>query len=450
MAQYNRGNLRIGSAMARNTRPAPSPASTPALWLLPAVALFATAWEISLAGIGATPAALLTAAGRFTGLAGLGLWVASLLLTLRPTALERAWGGLDRLYLLHHGLGVLAYVLLLAHPLLLAAAGGRGTPATLALLLPKDPPLVAGWIALLLLMAVLASTFWLPLPYALWRRLHALTAPAFLLGTLHGLALAPAPAWAHRGLVGLALAVGLAALAWRYLLYAGQVGTHDYRVAGVRHPAPGLTELILRPAGEALHWRPGQFVFAAFADGRRFRGCGEFHPYTIASAERSDGRLTLLVKSLGDCTRNIQGVEPGVPVRLQGPFGAFLQARDEARRQLWIAGGIGITPFLAAAETLGVAAQGVDLAYIHRDSPPAGQARLEALARRHRALHLHNLAGEPTPEALGDWLRSRIPDLARRQVFLCGPPGLVDGLGVRLLQAGVAAEDIHSERFDLR
>lgn len=425
----------------------PPPAQ--ALWPLLGVTLLAATVEASLAGVAPVPGTLLTAAGRWCGLAGLGLWVASLFLMLRPASLERACGGLDRLYFLHHATGVVAYGLLLAHPLLLAAAGGRGDAAR-ALLLTTQPALLAGWASLLLLMVVLAATFWLPLPYARWRQVHVLTAPAFLLGGLHGLELAPPPEWAYQGLVGGGLAAGLGALAFRYLLHAGRVRAQPYRVAGVRHPTADTTELLLRPESDPIHWQPGQFVFAAFADGRRFRGCGEFHPFTIASAERPDGRLTLVVKSLGDCTRNIQGVESGVPVRLQGPFGGFLHAARATRPQLWIAGGIGITPFLAAAEALPHDTAPVDLLHFHRAPPAPCQQRLAALAARHRGLRLHELTGDPTPEAAWEWLRGRVPDLVRRQVFLCGPPSLVEALESRLAHAGVPRHEIHSERFDFR
>jgi predicted ferric reductase len=55
--------------------------------------------------------------------------------------------------------------------------------------------------------------------------------------------------------------------------------------------------------------------------------------------------LSIGVKALGDCTRKIQSIEPGVMARVHGAFGNFLAERP-ASPQLWIAGGIGITPFL--------------------------------------------------------------------------------------------------------
>lgn len=439
---------------ASHRPPAPPPwppgRRTLLLWPLAGVLVLAAISELSLQGVGHQPGTLLLAAGRFCGLTGLWLWVASFLLLLRPAALEQACGGLDQVYRLHHGLGIAAYIATLAHPLLLATAQGPRSEAARALLFAMEGPILAGWAGLVLLMAILAATFWWRLPYRLWRRIHLLSAPAFALAAGHAWILAPAPSWAYRALVGMALACALVAGALRYGLRNGRYATCDYRVARVAHPGPEITELTLTPLGVPLPWQPGQFVFAAFADGRHFHGCGEFHPFTLAGTEDPGGRLTLLIKSLGPCTRNIQTIEPGVPARVQGPFGAFFGALDPARPQLWIAGGIGITPFLAAADRLSPAAEPVDLVHLHRDDPSSCAARLQQLAQHHPRLTPHDLAGETSAAVLFEWLTTHLAHLADRQVFLCGPPGLVDELRPLLAQAGIRREDIHWERFDLR
>jgi predicted ferric reductase len=356
-----------------------------------ALALGSAAW-VSLPAAGQPPAALLVGLGRFLGLSALWLWAASLLMMLRPRALELACGGLNRLYYLHHACGTLAYLALLAHPLALAAGAGWQGPAAQAMLFDWAPGLVMGWVALLALMLMLGATFWLPLGYAHWRRIHMLAAPAFVLAGVHALWLAPGVApVAFRVLSLLPLLGGCAALVLRYLIVAGRVDTHAYRVAEVSRAAPDVAEIALEPLAAPLHWRAGQFVFVAFFDGRRFHGCGEYHPYTVAGAEYPDGRLKLLVRALGDCTRNIQRIEPGVPARVQGPFGGFLASYDAARAQLWIAGGIGITPFIAAAETLPAAAEPVRLIHFAR-AADAGLCR-DLIARAARQPALAQLAG---------------------------------------------------------
>lgn len=390
------------------------------------------------------------AAASLTGIFSLVLWTASFVLMLRLPLLERAAGGLDRLYWWHHVCGVLAYVVLLAHPLALGAAAGAWAAAAMVLTPPgASGALRAGWLALALLMAMMLATFWLPLAYSRWRALHLASVPAFALGVVHAWAFA-APGL--RVLLGALALVSALALGWRYALGRGWVRAHSHRVAKVAHPGPGLLELELEPLGAPLRWRPGQFVFVAFFKGSDWRGCGEYHPYTIAGDAPPDGRgLRLLIRALGDCTAHLQTVRPGVRAMVQGPYGSFLARRDPARSQLWIAGGIGLTPFLAALGAPGGSVPSVDLVHVHRPGDAlaldcAGAAAEPAPA----GVRLHSIEAGDDPDAVWRRLLDRVGDPAARQVFLCGPPPLVDALSARLRGAGVAAQDIHSERFDFR
>ena len=425
------------------------------------------------------------AAATVLGIASLALWTASFVLMLRLPVLERAAGGLDRLYWWHHACGALAYVALLSHPLALAlAAAGRGLaagtdasgaawaglagaewPAAAALLMPPGhgAALQSGWLALALLMAMMAATFWLPLAYTRWRAVHLASVPAFALGVAH--------AWAFsvggmRVALAAMAAISAVALVWRYAMGRAWVRAHPHRVVRVGHPGAGLLDLDLEPEGAPLRWQPGQFVFVAFFRGDDWRGCGEYHPYTIAGEARSspDG-LRLLIRSLGDCTAHLQTVTAGVRSMVQGPYGGFLAHRDARRPQLWIAGGIGLTPFLAALASPGDARPAgssvvagamepvapVDLVHVHR---PGDALAGECLENGQHALppgvRLTSIEAENDPRRVWQGLLERVGSPAGRQVFLCGPPQLVDALRGSLLAAGVAPQDIHSERFDFR
>lgn len=385
------------------------------------------------------------------GIAALALWCASFVLMLRLRALERAAGGLDRLYWWHHACGAFAYLAVLAHPLALAAqafdAGGWRAAAAVATPPGEGAAVRAGWLALALLMAMMIATFQVRLAYARWRVVHAVTAPAFVAAIAH--------AWSFagpglRGALASMLAVALGALAWRYALARGWVRAHPYRVARVGHPGQGLLDLDLEPIGAPIGWQPGQFVFVAFREGPGWRGCGEYHPYTIAGRGAGQ-RMRLLIRSLGDCTAHLQTVRVGVAASVQGPYGAFLAQRDARRPQLWVAGGIGITPFLAALGNETGPAAPIDLVHVHRPGDVPAPACLpdlpSALPQQARLLAIET-AGD-----VGDvWaaITARLGALAGRQVFLCGPPALVDALRPRLAAAGVAPGDIHSERFDFR
>lgn len=391
-------------------------------------------------------AAPLVETARMVGLASMLLWALSLLLMLRLKIIEERVGGLDRLYYLHHLCGGMAYLAMLAHPLPLLFAGSPGD-----LLAILHWPLATGWAALLLMMAMMLATFLLPLAYARWKQVHALSAPAFVLAGAHAIALAPGALSPDRLLAGAALLIGCICLAIRYLMETGRLRSLPYRVEKVTRPTPDITEIVLSPDRLMVRPRAGQFIFAAFFDGTRFHGCGEFHPFTVVSSDPGSGRFSLLVKALGDCTRHLTQVEVGTRARVEGPYGTFLKSMDPARRQLWIAGGIGVTPFVSAAAALPPASEAVDLCYIAASEADAvGLGELRHHAARNGRLAVHALLGARDLAAIRAEIRTLVPDFAKRQIFMCGPPGLVDGLRHALMQAGASAHDIHSERFDFR
>ena len=110
--------------------------------------------------------------GIVIGWVGCGLLLVSLLLMLREPRLARWLGGLERMYRWHHRTGVVAYVLLLVHPLALAANGLSTSPAfaweTLSAF-DEGWPVWSGWLGLLVLMLGLAATFSRRLSYGVWR-----------------------------------------------------------------------------------------------------------------------------------------------------------------------------------------------------------------------------------------------------------------------------------------
>lgn len=380
-----------------------------------------------------------------TAWAGTGLLVASLVMMVRAPRLAALLGGLDTMYRWHHRSGTAGYVLLLVHPLALALDGWSESPAVaweaIAPWMLSWPEWL-GWSGLLLLMAGLATTYGARLSYRRWRALHFLTGVGAVSGLAHVYVLLGDPG----GFLPL-LALAGGAVGWRLLGSDLGLAAYPYRVVGVTHPAANMIEASLAPCAATLRVTPGGFLLAAFGDGPSFHGCREFHPFTV-SGVTPDGTLRIGVKALGPCTRHIQSLEPGVLVRLQGPFGSFLD-RPAAAPQLWVAGGIGITPFLAALRS-GAIPSPTTLIYLYRSDRDAAfidELRAIAIATPHLEL-LAEATGDGVPEL--DRLLARVPQLAARQVHVCGPPAMVEALKTHLRRQGVAAESIHSESFEFR
>ena len=217
---------------------------------------------------------------------------------------------------------------------------------------------------MLAMMAMMLATFLMSLGYARWKQVHRGVGAGLRARGVHALALAPAALSLDSVLAGnLALLVGCACLAIRYMMEAGRLRSLPYRVERVAHPAADITEVVLSPDRLMVRPRPGQFVFVAFFDGRNFHGCGEFHPFTVVSSEPGSGRFTLLVKALGDCTAHLRDLEAGTARASKAPTAASsppstrpAPALDRRRDRHH--------PFVSAAAARPPAAESVDLFYL--------------------------------------------------------------------------------------
>ena len=285
--------------------------------------------------------------------------------------------------------------------------------------------------------------------YERWRLLHRTTGLFVAAGFAHGLldgtpfAGAPVLRWSYVAVGG----IGLAFYAYRELLAHHFVSLHDYAVAAVRQVDAGLVEVELRPLGRALEFAPGQFamVYIEAKDG------WHRHPFTIASAPHETA-VRVTVKALGDYTaRLLELVEPGMPAVIGGPHGRFVHWRGRDR-QIWIAGGVGIAPFLSwlrALERHPLLGR-VDLYYSTGGEAPFAD-ELRSIAAAQPSLHLHlvdtSAEGRLTPDRV---LRLAGDDPRRISVFMCGPSPMLRTFQTALRRAGVSGRQIHREYFDWR
>jgi predicted ferric reductase len=424
--------------------------------VLGALILVAPVWTLCSSLPVVNTAAAIRLAGQTTGAAGLAWLLLALALSIRIPGFDHVFGGLLRLWRIHHWIGAFGFLALLLHPVLLALAGAAETPhAVLLVLTPPvaNWPVWIGWLALLVMMAVMAPTFgFFGQPdYQRWKQVHRLSAIAAALGLLHTFSLLrtlPLPAgywlWTAFG----AMAGG--AVLWRLVL-SHWLGRRTYVVSQVKPLARGVVELSLTAlAGPRLVYRPGQFVYLTPLDPQLSSGRGEEHPYTLSSAPQETD-LRIAIKDFGDASGALLHVAEGSRALVEGPYGEFLPERYD-QPALWIGGGIGMTPFLAAARAMTHQQDECDvqLVYCVNDASRAYfAAELHAIAAASRglALHVHHFVEEgPLSER---FLREHVPDFAKRRVYVCGPLPLIDLAEALFRRAGVPSSRIICEEFDL-
>lgn len=400
---------------------------------------------------------------HLTGLWSFALMSLAVVLATRPAWLERPFGGMDRIYRAHKWAGILAIGLAAAHwlvemsdDLIKAFFGREGRP-------PKEH--VGGFFdamrdlaeefgewAIYLLLAMLVLTLWKRFSFTIWRYLHRAMPVLYLMLAVHALFLAPLDFWSGPAGALVAVLVAAGSIASLQSL-AGRIG-RQHRVGGVveavHEPGPGITEVTCRLDDGWNGHRAGQFAFVTFD---RFEGA---HPFTIASADRGDRRITFAIKALGDYTRGLAGrLRPGQPVQVEGPYGRF-DFRNSARKaeQIWIAGGIGVTPFLAWLESLQDApdtAPDVDFYYStrQRDTDPF-VARLEALCANLPTVRLHVFSSDRNETLTASAVHRRHASSRRPEIWFCGPRGLADALQDGLRRLGLGRARFHREAFEMR
>ena len=385
--------------------------------------------------------------------------------------MEKLFGGLDRMYRVHRRTGETAFVLLLGHVVLvLASRATISVDAATGLLGPSAGATVfAGVVAFAAMTVSLLLTLFARLGHEIFVYVQRSFGFVFLLGSYHAFATQSTEgSTALRVYLAVLATLGIAAFFYRSVLGNVLVRRRTYRVVAVNRLDEHVTEIVMEPRGKALEHEPGQFVFVNFrslemgAELRPFELSAErqvlavrpgeirnqFHPFSITSAP-GEPVLRITVKALGDYTSALRRLEPGAEAVVEGPYGSFSHRRAPRREQVWVAGGIGVTPFLSMARTLR-AGDGVDATFYycveHVDEAHFVD-ELRAVEREHGGLRLVIVPRDRDGFLTGTRIAAEHDDLSARDVLVCGPPAMIESLREQLADVGLPAESFHAEEF---
>lgn len=432
---------------------------------LVALVTLAWGWDIFVAG-GATGGSLPWAVRQeglyLSGLLSIAMMSLAMFLAARPAWLEGPLGGLDRMYRTHKWAGILAVAFAAAHwliemssDILKAMIGREGR-------LPKEKYTgllevlrelaedMGEW-AIYAVLAMLVLTLWKRFPYRSWRFLHQAMPGLYLMLVFHAALLAPADYWAQP--VGALLAVLLCAGVYGSVhALAGHIGRARQvsgTIVAVERSAADIAAVRCQLDNGWQGHRPGQFAFITF-DPKEGP-----HPFTIASADRGDRTVVFQIKALGDYTRGLADrLQAGQAVKIEGPYGRFdIARRDPQAQQIWIAAGIGVTPFLAWLESLQANpedAPTADLHYCTRDRiTDPFVVRLESLCAPLAGIRL-NVHGALQGEVLSPSKVAAKDNISCAEVWFCGPQGLAESLRKGLHATLGDKFRFHQEAFEMR
>ena len=372
----------------------------------------------------------------------------ALFLSTRPRWAEPYFGGLDKMYVTHRTVATSAFLLMLVHLLVV--------PITLVNLRLGN---YLAYVAFLGIAAIVLPTLAPRIPflskltnatYDGWKKLHRFIGIFFIAGYIHALTIDALSAFIAINWVQLFFILGTVSYIYTEFL-GGWVGKYlPYTVTAVNHPNKSVTEVVMKPKGKAIqHAHAGQFLFVRFKGDRVL---DEAHPFTISSAPH-EGELRVTIKAVGDFTRYLfEHLKPGMDAIVEGAYGLF-NYKNGGDKQIWVAGGIGITPFLSFLRDLKTElAFDVHFYYTVRHPEEAVFSdEIEAIAKKHPRLkaHIRHSAAHGSL-TVDEIVKNAGGGIASHHIYMCGPLPMVQAFEKKFLEAGANAENIHYEEFNFK
>lgn len=388
-------------------------------------------------------------AGEVIGSTNIILMACSLFLSTRPKWAEPYFGGLDKMYVTHRHTSTAALLLIFAHVLTvpisltgwklgnyLAVIAFTGIVSiALVSLAPRIP----------YLNRITGGT------YEGWKSLKKTVGIFFIIAYIHALTIGhPLEAFIAINWVQIFFIIG--AVSYLYTEFLGSFFKRfvSYTVEAVNHPNASTTEIVLRAKRNPIKkQRAGQFLFVRFPDRRTLN---EFHPFTISGAPHEDV-LRVTVKASGDFTRALlTDLNPGMDALVEGAFGMF-DYKTGGEKQIWIAGGIGLTPFLSFLRDMnGNLDRDIDLYYTVRHREEAlFLDEIEAAVKKNPRLKAHiRFSGTDGSLTIEEIIKNAGGDVRGYHVYMCGPLPMVQAFEKKFLALGMPARNIHYEEFNFR
>jgi predicted ferric reductase len=356
---------------------------------------------------------------------------------------------------IHKWLGKYATPLIFIHPLLIAYSYSYNilTYSIIPSIATRtDRHVLLGQIALWLLVLtwVVSALIRSKIAFRPWKYLHYLAYICIPFALLHVPDLGSQES-THIVVKGYLFLLGLVFIGFSIIRLRSLLNLDRMQYIVTRHTATTKSDhlLHLKPVGS--HWakpRRGQYVYI------KLGFISEDHPFSVVRFNSETGELILGYRVFGMYTQEMQQVPEGAKVHISGPFGSFMHELSDTDTTpvVYLAGGIGITPFVDRILSEGsVREQWLFAANRNRET-----AVLVSDLRGHlgdRCVSVYNQEpGELGPGEVGgfitaDLLHSHLVEPSKYLFYLCGPPPMMNAMRTTLASLGVPADRVRSEEF---
>ncbi|WP_114765732.1 ferredoxin reductase family protein [Vibrio rhodolitus] len=365
---------------------------------------------------------------------------AAIVISCRPKWLDKALGGIDKAYVWHKWLGIAGLLGASFHWLLVPGpAGNSAFPA-----FTEFGEEMGQW-AVYGLLLIGGVSMVRRLPYRIWFYTHKLMAPIFLVSVYHTF-FSDVP-FELTTITGLSLAlvslVGIAGIIYKSFLV--KKSYKQYQVVEVRAIGDAVAVQMV-PINDAIDYEVGQFAYLDFG----FEKIEHFHPFTIVSNPENKN-LSFIIRNLGQHTAKLQTeLKVGQMVTVDGGYGQLSNHKKDSKPQVWIAGGIGITPFVAWLSAKTSSEQEIHLFYMGRGE--FYESMSEWVKKECGKVGVQFYSKSDLDRRLdASVIKSKLNNsISEYQMFGCGPVEMLEDIKQGLVKQGMQEEQWHNENFVMR
>lgn len=425
------------------------------------LAIICGVWAFNHAGL-STASEWFLAIGRLTGLLATYAVLVQLVVIGRVGWLEPVFG-FDKLAIFHRRNGLVALSVMLLHPELIVlgyALASKTNYIEQFLFIARSPTVILAILAATLFITAVTTSIYAVrkhLKFEWWHAIHFINYAAVGLVIWHQL---------NHGAdilgsqlfttywIGLYVFAALNILTWRWIRPIVRSQRFQFKVARVEKTTPSATSVYIEGKGlEKFGAKGGQFVTVRFLTPQLWI---EEHPFSLSMLPGGD-MLRITARQLGDFTNAVPNLKPGTKVIVGGPYGSFTKYLQRTDKLLYIAGGIGITPIRTLLEERAKQEERSEAILLYGNRSIAETAlwsEVQALAKKTQVT-VHNILSEQ-PDWAGEKgfidkekIQRLVPDIAERDVYLCGPPPMVNAVVPLVKALNVPERQLHFERFSL-
>ncbi len=353
----------------------------------------------------------------------------------------------------HRKLGTYGVLLIFLHPILITYSYGETIFYSVVLRRSTEfeEAVTYGRLAFLALLIIwfTSAVVKSKIAYRSWKYIHYLAYPILLASFLH----VPDVGSSFNGRAiqffwysFILVSIICVVLRARHLFGFGKL---SFTVVGVKKLSEEVTLFRRKPTQAAVEIRTGQYVYIQRSL------VGEEHPFTVLDHDEKTGEIVIAFKKFGNFSKKLADITKDEIVHVDGPYGVFTRERliNPEKPAVYIAGGIGITPFVKHS-----LAQPADKQKMFYANKTRHTAVFRDILQSHLGNNFIDIFSRETPKKdkvanqecgylRKDIIEKYIEHPLKYDYFICGPKGMMDAAKESLMELKVPLKQIHIEEF---